>query len=131
MDYKWNIYTCDVEYEYNKQEVSLFKKADNWTTNKCTISQFLKCNYTVFAIADSLDKAKEMLYEKVKYYDYIMELDTSDGHTVRKYCHQARNVNVVNVRIANVSISRLLDHYNSESVIEWLKERGMNCVVSQ
>lgn len=131
MDYKWNIYTCDVEANVNMRYKKWFKWIDNWEYRKESITK--QCETGMrdttfrFVIANSKEDAVEKLYNRYVKTHKWLTFDMNNGYMRR----ETKDFRLCEPQIVQLSINTLLKHYDSESVIEWLKERGISTVMAK
>lgn len=126
MDYKWNIYTCDVFYEERKKIIKWFKTQGVNEQITETISWFcdwIPKNYICVITNSDLDAEKQL----IKIANDRAKKMANDRFNPRDvYIH-----NICNLRKVDIPISDLLKKYNSTEVIEYLKERGISTVMTK
>lgn len=127
MDYKWNVYTADIKFEYNKTYSKRFKKYDNWIEHECSVSDFENKRFPISILTNSEEVAYETILERIDSNPrYIIGYHAQSDFVREGY--ETRN-RIITVRKMAVTIENLLKDYNSENVIEYFKEREISTVM--
>lgn len=125
MEYKYNAYTCDVEFEYKLPKRKLFKTEYTWIKEKASLNDFMNHSaifnpINKFVIATSIEDAKRMLLK------WVLTKEDFSIHSNRVFDskeYKVKNVTVINVRKKSITSKEASLYPSAEDALAFIGER--------